>query len=162
MLATMSTIIVFYFDVGENRIFSTVFLVCIFICFWRTFRTLVGLSDDVGAGFISWPRCSQLATTSELNIDRSVELPAPEDIGNMGVTKVIRADHKRFFFDLGKNNRGSDLSLTILPLSGLKQFHEMVGHFVEITKNSNRGNDGCKCSNMVFYGLVFVVLWYST
>ncbi|KAK7251942.1 hypothetical protein RIF29_35570 [Crotalaria pallida] len=106
---------------------------------------LVGLSDDVGAGFIS----GQPATSSELNVDRSVDLPSQDEIGNLGVSKVIRVDQKRFFFDLGSNNRGhflrisevagSDRSSIILPLSGLKQFHEIVGHFVEITKDRIEG-----------------------
>ncbi|XP_057954400.1 transcription factor Pur-alpha 1 [Malania oleifera] len=112
---------------------------------------LVGLSDDVGAGFISG-HSSQPAAASELNVDRSVELPPQDEIGNLGVSKVIRADQKRFFFDLGSNNRGhflrisevagSDRSSIILPLSGLKQFHEMVGHFVEITKDRIEGMGG--------------------
>lgn len=72
---------------------------------------LVGLSDDVGAGFISG-HSSQPATTSELNMERSVELPAQDEIGNMGVSKVIRADQKRFFFDLGSNNRGHFLRIS--------------------------------------------------
>ncbi|XP_022753508.1 transcription factor Pur-alpha 1-like [Durio zibethinus] len=111
---------------------------------------LVGLSDDVGAGFISG--LSQPASISELNADRSVELAAQDEIGNMGVSKVIRADQKRFFFDLGSNNRGhflrisevagSDRSSIILPLSGLKQFHEILGHFVEITKDRIEGMIG--------------------
>ncbi|CAN1168044.1 Transcription factor Pur-alpha 1 [Linum perenne] len=109
---------------------------------------IVGLSDDVGAGFISG-HSSQPAPTSELNADRAVELPTLDEIGNLGVSKVIRADQKRFFFDLGNNNRGhflrisevagSDRSSIILPLSGLKQFHETVGHFVEITKDRMEG-----------------------
>ncbi|KAL5193175.1 Transcription factor Pur-alpha 1 [Glycine soja] len=109
---------------------------------------LVGLSDDVGAGFISG-HSTQPATSSELNVDRSVDLPPQDEIGNLGVSKVIRADQKRFFFDLGSNNRGhflrisevagSDRSSIILPLSGLKQFHEIVGHFVEITKDRIEG-----------------------
>ncbi|KAK8683127.1 hypothetical protein V6N13_039194 [Hibiscus sabdariffa] len=111
---------------------------------------LVGLSDDVGAGFISGH--NQPTSNSDLSVDRSVELPAQEEIGNMGVSKVIRADQKRFFFDLGSNNRGhflrisevagSDRSSIILPLSGLKQFHEVVGHFVEITKDRIEGMVG--------------------
>ncbi|WCJ28780.1 Transcriptional activator protein Pur-alpha [Euphorbia peplus] len=111
---------------------------------------LVGLSDDVGAGFISG-HSTQPAAASELS-DRSVELAGQEEIGNMGVSKVIRVDQKRFFFDLGSNNRGhflrisevagSDRSSIILPLSGLKQFHEMVGHFVEITKDKIEGMTG--------------------
>ncbi|KAL8136311.1 hypothetical protein V2J09_002312 [Rumex salicifolius] len=106
---------------------------------------IVGLSDDVGAGFISG-HSTQSTPTTEVNVDRSAELTLPDEVGNnLGVSKVIRADQKRFFFDLGSNNRGhflkisevagSDRSSIILPLSGLRQFHEMLGHFVEITKD---------------------------
>ncbi|XP_042017044.1 transcription factor Pur-alpha 1-like isoform X1 [Salvia splendens] len=113
---------------------------------------LVGLSDDVGAGFIS-SHGSRSAPAAEVNVDCSSDLPpASDDIGNMGVSKMIRADQKKFFFDLGNNNRGhflrisevtdSDRSSIILPLSGLKQFHEMVGHFVEITKDKIEGMTG--------------------
>ncbi|XP_068663826.1 transcription factor Pur-alpha 1-like [Aristolochia californica] len=112
---------------------------------------LSGLSDDVGAGFISG-HSTQNAPSAELNVDRSVELPPQDEIGQMVVSKVIRADQKRFFFDLGSNNRGhflkisevagADRSSIILPLSGLKQFHEMVGHFVEITKDRTEGMAG--------------------
>ncbi|XP_010247887.1 PREDICTED: transcription factor Pur-alpha 1-like isoform X1 [Nelumbo nucifera] len=111
---------------------------------------LVGLSDDVGAGFISG-HSTQSAPPPDLN-ERSVDLPPQDEIGNLGVSKVIRADQKRFFFDLGSNNRGhflrisevagADRSSIILPLSGLKQFHEMVGHFVEITKDRIEGMIG--------------------
>ncbi|KAK4492233.1 hypothetical protein RD792_003033 [Penstemon davidsonii] len=107
----------------------------------------VGLSDDVGAGFISQP-----APATDLNVEHSSDLPPSEDMGNLGVSKVIRADQKKFFFDLGSNNRGhflrisevtgSDRSSIILPLSGLKQFHETVGHFVEITKDRIEGMTG--------------------
>ncbi|KAJ6702730.1 PURINE-RICH BINDING PROTEIN-ALPHA ISOFORM B [Salix viminalis] len=117
----------------------------------ETSERLVGLSDDVGAGFITG-HSSQSVMTSELNVDRSDELPPQEEIGNMGVSKVIRVDQKRFFFDLGSNNRGhflrisevagNDRSSIILPLSGLKQFHEIVGHFVEITKDRIEGMKG--------------------
>ncbi|XP_068657809.1 transcription factor Pur-alpha 1-like [Aristolochia californica] len=112
---------------------------------------LAGLSDDVGAGFISG-HSSQNAASAELNVDRSVELPPQDEIGQMVISKVIRADQKRFFFDLGSNNRGhflkisevagSDRSSIILPLSGLKQFYEMLGHFVEITKDRTDGMTG--------------------
>ncbi|XP_031099609.1 transcription factor Pur-alpha 1-like [Ipomoea triloba] len=111
----------------------------------------LGLSDDVGAGFIS-SHSSQPAPKPNLNIDHSVDLPGPEEINNLGVSKVIRVDQKRFFFDLGSNSRGhflrisevagSDRSSIILPLSGLRQFHEMVGHFVEITKDRIEGMTG--------------------
>ncbi|KAJ6804847.1 transcription factor Pur-alpha 1-like [Iris pallida] len=110
---------------------------------------LPGLSDDVGAGFIS--SHSALASSgSELNVDRFVEPFSQDETGNL--SKVIRADQKRFFFDLGSNNRGHflrisevagpDRSSIILPLSGLKQFHEMIGHFVEITKDRLEGMAG--------------------
>lgn len=72
---------------------------------------LVGLSDDVGAGFISGHN-AQTTQASDLNVDRPVELSTQDDIGNMGVSKVIRADQKRFFFDLGSNNRGHFLRIS--------------------------------------------------
>ncbi|KAD1969839.1 hypothetical protein R6Q59_007586 [Mikania micrantha] len=125
---------------------------------------LVGLSDDVGAGFIAG-NSSQSApvATSDLNLgDRTTTFDLPpsssDESGGFGVSKVIRADQKRFFFDLGSNNRGhylrisevagSDRSSIILPLSGLKQFHEMVGHFVEITKDRIEGMTGANVRNV--------------
>lgn len=45
-------------------------------------------------------------------MDRSVDLPPQDEIGNLGVSKVIRADQKRFFFDLGSNNRGHFLRIS--------------------------------------------------
>ncbi|KAL3347846.1 hypothetical protein AABB24_021476 [Solanum stoloniferum] len=111
----------------------------------------LGLSDDVGAGFIS-SHSSQSAPTADLSVERTIDLPAADEVGNLGVSKVIRVDQKRFFFDLGNNNRGhflrisevagSDRSSIILPLSGLKQFYEMVGHFVEISKDRLKGITG--------------------
>ncbi|PKA51814.1 Transcription factor Pur-alpha 1 [Apostasia shenzhenica] len=114
---------------------------------------LSGLSDDVGAGFISGSSHSgQPAPGSDLGVDRLVELPLQDEVGSVGLSKFIRADQKRFFFDLGSNNRGHflkisevagpDRSSIILPLSGLKQFHEMIGHFVEITKDRIEGMTG--------------------
>ncbi|KAG1338218.1 transcription factor Pur-alpha 1 [Cocos nucifera] len=112
---------------------------------------LPGLSDDVGAGFISG-YSAQPVSGSDLNVDRLVELPPQDEIGSLGLSKVIRADQKRFFFDLGSNNRGhflrisevagADRSSIILPLSGLRQFYEMIGHFVEITKDRLEGISG--------------------
>jgi len=109
---------------------------------------LPGLSDDVGAGFIAG-HGSQSASGPEVDVERLVDLPPQEEISGMGMSKVIRADQKRFFFDLGSNNRGhylrisevagADRSSIILPLSGLKQFHEMVGHFVDIVKDRLEG-----------------------
>ncbi|KAI3798246.1 hypothetical protein L1987_33517 [Smallanthus sonchifolius] len=129
-----------------------------------TQERLVGLSDDVGAGFIAG-NSSQSApiATSDLNLgDRTTTFDLPpsssDESGGFGVSKVIRADQKRFFFDLGSNNRGhylrisevagSDRSSIILPLSGLKQFHEMVGHFVEVTKDRIEGMTGANVRNV--------------
>lgn len=114
---------------------------------------ITGLSDDVGAGFISGSgHSSQQVPGSDLNVDRLVEAPLQDEVGSMALSKVIRADQKRFFFDLGSNNRGHflrisevagpDRSSIILPLSGLKQFHETIGHFLEITKDRLEGMTG--------------------
>ncbi|XP_051224338.1 transcription factor Pur-alpha 1 [Lolium perenne] len=112
---------------------------------------LPGLSDDVGAGFIAG-HGSQSASVPEVDVERLVDVPPIEEFAGMGLSKVIRADQKRFFFDLGSNNRGhylrisevagADRSSIILPLSGLKQFHEMVGHFVDIMKDRLEGMTG--------------------
>lgn len=112
---------------------------------------LPGLSDDVGAGFIAG-HASQSASGPEVDVERLVDVPPIEEFSGMGLSKVIRADQKRFFFDLGSNNRGhylrisevagADRSSIILPLSGLKQFHEMVGHFVDIMKDRLEGMTG--------------------
>lgn len=112
---------------------------------------LPGLSDDVGAGFIAG-HGSQSASVPEVDVERLVDVPPIEEFSGMGLSKVIRADQKRFFFDLGSNNRGhylrisevagADRSSIILPLSGLKQFHEMVGHFVDIMKDRLEGMTG--------------------
>jgi len=77
----------------------------------ETSERIVGLSDDVGAGFISG-HSSQPVPAAELNVERSVDLPALDDIGNLAISKVIRADQKRFFFDLGSNNRGHFLRIS--------------------------------------------------
>ncbi|KAK3003342.1 hypothetical protein RJ639_019859 [Escallonia herrerae] len=130
------------------------FLICTFVKAQQNSEPserLAGLSDDVGAGFIS-SHSTQSAPTSDLNVDRAIDLPPSDETGNLSVSKVIRADQKRFFFDLGSNNRGhflrisevagSDRSSIILPLSGLRQFYEMVGHFVDITKDRIEGMTG--------------------
>lgn len=43
---------------------------------------------------------------------------------------------------------GADRSSIILPLSGLKQFHEMIGHFVDITKDRLEGMSGPNVRNV--------------
>nr|CAB3476776.1 unnamed protein product [Digitaria exilis] len=140
---------VFYFDIGENKRgrFLKQHL--------EPPERLPGLSDDVGAGFIAG-HGSQSASGPEVDVERLVDLPPQEEISGMGMSKVIRADQKRFFFDLGSNNRGhylrisevagADRSSIILPLSGLKQFHEMVGHFVDIMKDRLEGMSSANVS----------------
>ncbi|KAL0650819.1 hypothetical protein Bca4012_093510 [Brassica carinata] len=59
---------------------------------------LVGLSDDVGVGFI--PDHGNQPSSS--TVDRATNSTGQDETG---VSKVIRADQKRFFFDLGNNNR---------------------------------------------------------
>ncbi|CAK7341351.1 unnamed protein product [Dovyalis caffra] len=61
-------------------------------------------------------------------------------------SKMMRVGQKHFCFDLGNNKRGHFLKISegrgtrqssvIIPLSRLKQFNEMVGHFLEITNDS--------------------------
>ncbi|XP_077241198.1 transcription factor Pur-alpha 1-like isoform X2 [Tasmannia lanceolata] len=73
------------------------------------------LSDDVGVGFIPGHN-AQPVPASELNVDRPLELPPQDEMGSLGVSKVIRADQKRFFFDLGSNNRGHFLRMSEVTL----------------------------------------------
>ncbi|KAI5062487.1 hypothetical protein GOP47_0023316 [Adiantum capillus-veneris] len=61
------------------------------------------------------------------------------------LSKSIRVEQKKFYFDLGSNARGqylrisevtgSDRSAIILPVSALEQFYETVGQFVETVRN---------------------------
>ncbi|VFQ82187.1 unnamed protein product [Cuscuta campestris] len=114
----------------------------------------LGLADDLGACFISRDsrQSSTQPTPSDSKGNNPIDLPAPEDASSSGVSKVIRVDQKRFFFDLGNNNRGHFLRISevtgpdrasiILPLSGLKLFHETVSHFLEISKDRIEGTNG--------------------
>ncbi|KAH0897771.1 hypothetical protein HID58_047339, partial [Brassica napus] len=66
---------------------------------------LVGLSDDVGVGFI--PDHGNQPSSS--TVDRATDSTCQDETG---VSKVIRADQKRFFLDLGNNNRGHFLRIS--------------------------------------------------
>jgi hypothetical protein len=79
---------------------------------------LPGLSDDVGAGFIAG-HGSQSASVPEVDVERLVDVPPIEEFAGMGLSKVIRADQKRFFFDLGSNNRGHYLRISEVSFSCL-------------------------------------------
>lgn len=70
--------------------------------------------------------------------------PVPAAVNNQETARVIRAEQKKFFFDLGSNSRGQflkiseviggDRSSIILPASAIEQFHEALGHFVEVVR----------------------------
>lgn len=71
----------------------------------------------MGAGFISG-HGTQPASGSELGVDRLVDLAPQDEISSIGgMSKVIRADQKRFFFDLGSNNRGHYLRISEVELN---------------------------------------------
>lgn len=86
-------------------------------CFYQNWQQmgppeyLPGLSDAVGAGFISG-NISQLISSTDINADRFVDMPPQDDTGSLGLSKTIRADQKRFFFDLGSNYRGHFLRIS--------------------------------------------------
>ncbi|CAI7916887.1 unnamed protein product [Closterium sp. NIES-53] len=64
--------------------------------------------------------------------------------GNVLASRVIRAEQKRFFLDLGSNVRGqflkvsevqgTDRSVIIIPAQALEQIHEALGQFVQVLK----------------------------
>ncbi|GJP48392.1 hypothetical protein CLOM_g7682 [Closterium sp. NIES-68] len=64
--------------------------------------------------------------------------------GNVLASRVIRAEQKRFFLDLGSNLRGqflkvsevqgTDRSVIIIPAQALEQIHEALGQFVQVLK----------------------------
>ncbi|KAE8789762.1 transcription factor Pur-alpha 1 [Hordeum vulgare] len=93
---------------------------------------LPGLSDDVGAGFIAG-HGSQSASVPEVDVDG----PPIEEFSGMGLSKS-----KIPLLSGLMQVAGADRSSIILPLSGLKQFHEMVGHFVDIMKDRLEGMTG--------------------
>ncbi|KAL2922897.1 Transcription factor Pur-alpha 1 [Bienertia sinuspersici] len=126
---------------------------------------LVGFSDDVGAGFIAG-YITQSTPPPHITVDWSAELPAPYDIGgNSTASKVVRVDQNRFFFYLGRNNMGNFLRILEvakpdcpsirLPLSALKQFHEMVAHFVEISKDRI---EGMKSANVRTTTILIIII----
>jgi len=115
---------------------------------------LRALSDAVGPGFIS-SESDQVnsvnGTATSVNgtiSDRAMGL-GTGDPGGVVMAKVIRAEQKRFFFDLGSNSRGqflrisevtgADRSVIILPVSVLEQFHDALGQFVDITRSQGLG-----------------------
>lgn len=108
---------------------------------------LRALSDAVGPGFISSESAQVTSVNGTIN-DRTMGL-ATGYPGGVVMAKVIRAEQKRFFFDLGSNSRGqflrisevtgADRSVIILPVSVLEQFHDALGQFVDITRSQGLG-----------------------
>lgn len=115
---------------------------------------LRALSDAVGPGFISGESVQTTSVNGTMG-DRAMGL-ATGDAGGVVMAKVIRAEQKRFFFDLGSNSRGqflrisevtgADRSVIILPVSVLEQFHDALGQFVDITRS--QGYAGASLPNV--------------
>lgn len=115
---------------------------------------LRALSDAVGPGFISGESVQTTSVNGTMG-DRAMGL-ATGDAGGVVMAKVIRAEQKRFFFDLGSNSRGqflrisevtgADRSVIILPVSVLEQFHDALGQFVDITRS--QGHAGASLPNV--------------
>lgn len=111
---------------------------------------LRALSDAVGPGFISGESAQATSVDGAMG-DRAMGLSSV-DVGGVVMAKVIRAEQKRFFFDLGSNSRGqflrisevtgADRSVIILPVSVLEQFHDALGQFVDITRSQGLAGAG--------------------
>ena len=101
-----------------NDIVSILFWFCIGQQHLEPPEHLPGLSDDVGAGFIAG-HGSQSASVPAVDVEHLVDVPPVEEFSGMGLSKVIRADQKRFFFDLGSNNRGHYLRISEVSCSCL-------------------------------------------
>lgn len=72
--------------------------------------------------------------------------------GSGALSRILRVDQKKFYFDLGSNARGqylrisevigADRSAIILPVSALEQFYETLGHFVETVRTQDMPETG--------------------
>lgn len=82
------------------------------------------------------------------NVDEgSAALPSLSHDGSGNLSKILRVEQKKFYFDLGSNARGqylrisevtgADRSAIILPVSALEQFYDTLGHFVETVRNQD-------------------------
>eukprot|EP00250_Pteridium_aquilinum_P012345 c20670_g1_i1 orf=583-1428(+) len=77
----------------------------------------------------------------------SVALPPLSHDSSGTLSKILRVEQKKFYFDLGSNARGqylkisevtgADRSAIILPASALEQFYETLGHFVETVRSQD-------------------------
>lgn len=104
-------------------------------------------------GVLSPSGNSQAGSPKSPVTEGSMVLPSSSsDAGGMPFSRVLRADQKKFFFDLGSNARGqylkisevtgADRSAIILPASALEQFHEIIGHFLDTVRSQGRPGPG--------------------
>ncbi|KAG5396621.1 hypothetical protein IGI04_018435 [Brassica rapa subsp. trilocularis] len=117
---------VFYFDIGDNR--RGRFLKVSEASVSRNRSTIIvpaGSSPDEGwAAF------------------RNILAEIHEASGLFAMPNQKPSDAQEHLVGLSDDVAGSDRSSIILPLSGLRQFHEVIGHFVEITKDKIDGMTG--------------------
>jgi hypothetical protein len=106
-----------------------------------------GLGDAIGAGFM--PSSNPPVMSAITSVAADVEFPnvASSATAEGGTTtaRVIRAEQKKCFFDLGSNARGQylrisevtgvDCSTIILPALALEKSHETLGQFVDMVKS---------------------------
>ncbi|KAH7365274.1 hypothetical protein KP509_18G018000 [Ceratopteris richardii] len=67
------------------------------------------------------------------------------------MSRILRVEQKKFYFDLGRNARGQylkvsevtgpDRSSIVLPVSALEQFHEIIGQFLASVKTEETSVD---------------------
>ncbi|CAK9218698.1 unnamed protein product [Sphagnum jensenii] len=105
------------------------------------------LADAVGAGFMTSSSPPPVSAISSASADMGSPNLAysAAAAGGMATARVIRAEQKKFFFDLGSNARGQylrisevtgvDRSAIILPALALEQFYETLGQFVDMVKS---------------------------
>eukprot|EP00252_Welwitschia_mirabilis_P001830 TRINITY_DN11775_c0_g1_i1.p1 TRINITY_DN11775_c0_g1~~TRINITY_DN11775_c0_g1_i1.p1 ORF type:complete len:258 (-),score=51.47 TRINITY_DN11775_c0_g1_i1:350-1123(-) len=108
---------------------------------------LRGFSDDVGAGFLPGS-AREVSYVSDSEHDKSLNMTSENMAGENPVSRIICADKKKFFLDLGSNTRGqyvkisevigTDRSTIIVPVSALDQFHDALGQFIDIAKRQRQ------------------------
>jgi hypothetical protein len=105
------------------------------------------LADAVGAGFMTSSSPPPVSAISSASADMGSPNLAysAAAAGGMATARVIWAEQKKFFFDLGSNARGQylrisevtgvDRSAIILPALALEPFYETLGQFVDMVKS---------------------------
>jgi hypothetical protein len=116
------------------------------------------LADVIGAGFMPSSSPPPVSAISSASADMGSPNLASSAAaaGGMATARVVRAEQKKFFFDLGSNARGQylrisevtgvDRSAIILPALVLEQFHETLGQFVDMVKS--QGPVGSSAANV--------------